>query len=71
MLVNILPVLLSFVFLYLLGLSFNIATVMIYSISLGIVVDSSFHLVHAFYDHKMQKDFYVQTLVLPILFSSA
>ncbi|WP_412470173.1 hypothetical protein [Oceanospirillum sp. RT-1-3] len=69
-LVNTMPLGLSLGFLNIMGMSLNIATVMTYSVGLGIVVDSTFHLLH-FFDQK-QGDFsiYVETIVKPILTSS-
>ena len=45
--VSLLPVALTFGLMYLLGFSINIATVMTFSISLGLVGDSSFHIIYA------------------------
>ncbi len=45
--VTLLPVALTFGVMYLLGFSINIATVMTFSISLGLVGDSSFHIIYA------------------------
>ncbi len=54
----------------LLGLSLNIATVMTFSISLGLIVDGSFHL--AFAHHRsISSDEYHYENILPIIFSSA
>lgn len=71
MVVNILPVLASFPLLWLFGLSFNIATVMTYSISLGLIVDSSFHILHALRKEDITQDFYLKTVVTPILIGSS
>jgi len=67
--VNILPIGLSFLFLYYLGLSLNIATVMTYSIGLGMVVDSSFHMIHALSNGGSFNHF-VNTTTKPIITSS-
>jgi uncharacterized protein len=69
--VNIGPALLSLAASYLFGLSLNIATVMTYSIAMGMIVDSSFHLVHAL-DVSIPKGYqhYLTTTVLPIVASS-
>ena len=67
MFVNIIPVLLSFLFLYLFKLSFNIATVMTYCISLGLIVDSSFHIIHALKDPNTKYAYYFKTVVTPII----
>lgn len=45
--VSLLPVALTFGAMYFLGFSINIATVMTFSISLGLVGDSSFHIIYA------------------------
>lgn len=51
--VNLAPVGISFLLLKLFGLSFNVATVMTYSISLGLIVDGSFHF--ADYCHREER----------------
>jgi uncharacterized protein len=77
--VNIIPVLGSFPLLYFIGNSFNVATVMTYSISLGLIVDSSFHIIHAldqfklkgsFLEDPQEKHFFYKTIIIPILQSS-
>ncbi|MCF8060419.1 MAG: hypothetical protein K9K67_14045, partial [Bacteriovoracaceae bacterium] len=68
--VNIIPVFASFPLLYLFGLSFNIATVMTYSISLGLIVDSSFHIIHALNKPDLSKSYYIKGVVTPILGAS-
>ena len=45
--VNLFPLLATCLFIKLFDLSFNIATVMTFSIALGLVVDGTFHLQHA------------------------
>ncbi|MCR9206064.1 MAG: hypothetical protein NXH75_15885, partial [Halobacteriovoraceae bacterium] len=70
MAVNILPVFASFPLLWLFGLSFNIATVMTYSISLGLVVDSSFHIIHTLHDESRDRDFLVKSVLQPIVGAS-
>lgn len=47
MFVSLLPVALTFGVIYFLGFTINIATVMTFSISLGLVGDSSFHIIYA------------------------
>lgn len=70
--INIIPVFISFIFMKFFGFSINIATVMTYSIGLGIIVDSSFHLIHSLNQReKLSFDDYFQTTALPILGSSA
>ncbi|EQC46568.1 hypothetical protein [Bacteriovorax sp. Seq25_V] len=68
--VNTIPVGLSIAFIYILGMSLNIATIMTYSISLGMVVDSSFHLIHALEHRMMSYADYVKKIVTPIISSS-
>lgn len=68
--VNIIPVLISFPIMYVIDLSFNIATVMTYSISLGLIVDSSFHLIHVLRNKNIDKNYYHQTVAIPILSTS-
>ena len=70
MAINLLPVFASFPFFWILGLSFNIATVMTYSISLGLVVDSSFHIVHTLNDPNKSKEFLVESVLTPIVAGS-
>lgn len=68
--VNISPILLSFPIIKGLGVTFNIATVMTYSISLGLVVDGTFHIIHCLLHHKESDYYYQATTVRPVLFSS-
>ncbi len=68
--VNVIPVFASFIVLKTLGISFNIATVMTYSISLGLIVDSSFHIIHALEKMPMNSKLYFQSVVLPIIGST-
>lgn len=68
--VNIIPVFTSFPLLWLFGLSFNIATVMTYSISLGLVVDSSFHIIHAMNSTNKSPDYLTKAVLKPILGAS-
>ncbi|OUS00205.1 hypothetical protein A9Q84_03200 [Halobacteriovorax marinus] len=70
LLVNVTPVGLSLFLLWSFGLSLNIATVMTYSIGLGIVVDSSFHLFHTLNTFYGDFELYRQTAVKPIVLSS-
>jgi len=44
--ISLLPVALTFLFMYILNYSINIATVMTFSISLGLLGDSSFHIIY-------------------------
>ncbi len=67
--INTAPVLISFIFLFLLNGSLNIATVMTYSISLGLIVDSSFHLINDLgQGHSMDRIF--KQTKTPIILSS-
>ncbi len=68
--VNIIPVFISFGLFYILGLSFNIATVMTYSISLGLIVDSSFHILEVLDKKGLRLALYLNTVVKPILITS-
>lgn len=70
MAVNILPVFASFPLLWLFELSFNIATVMTYSISLGLIVDSSFHIIHAMNDESKDREFLVKSVLQPVVGAS-
>jgi len=70
MFVNIIPVFASFPLLYLFDLSFNIATVMTYSISLGLIVDSSFHIIHALNNPKVTRDYFIKSVLVPIVGAS-
>ncbi len=45
--VNIIPLGLSLIAFKVIGLSFNVATIMTFSISLGMIVDGSFHIIHS------------------------
>lgn len=69
-LVNIIPVAISVILLWCLNLSLNIATVMTYSISLGLIVDSSFHLIHALNRKDNSFNHFIQTTIKPIIGSS-
>ncbi len=68
--VNTIPVGLSLAFIYTMGMSLNIATIMTYSISLGMVVDSSFHLIHALEHKDMSYNDYIKKSVTPIISST-
>lgn len=69
LIVNIIPVLISFVAMKILNLSFNIATVMTYSISLGLIVDSSFHIIHAL-DNNYTAEYFYKTVTTPVIQAS-
>lgn len=64
--VNTLPVFISLIIFRYFDFSLNIATVMTYSISLGLVVDSTFHLVHILKEDELNPIYYFQTTVKPI-----
>ncbi|MBT3984031.1 MAG: hypothetical protein HOE90_21930 [Bacteriovoracaceae bacterium] len=64
LIINIFPVMISLVMVYLTGMSINIATVMTYSISLGLVVDGTIHVIHT-YPKLSFADFF-ETTVRPI-----
>jgi len=68
--VNIAPVCISLFILYMLGLSLNIATVMTYSVGLGIIVDSSFHIIHALNHPKVNYEMYFRSIIKPVMVSS-
>lgn len=70
MFVNIIPVFLSFIILRIFNLSFNIATVMTYSISLGLIVDSSFHILHVLEKEDITYKYFYNTVVRPVLGAS-
>jgi predicted RND superfamily exporter protein len=67
--VNLVPALISSGILLLLRSSINIATVMTFSIAMGIIVDGTFHLLHAL-RHPGSFDDFIKTTVAPILASS-
>ena len=68
MVINIMPVFGSFIFSKLFNLSINISTVMTYSISFGLLVDNSFHIIHAIKSNISGSE-YTNSLVRPILSS--
>jgi len=70
-LVNTIPVLFSFIFMKIVDFSINIATVMTYSISIGLVVDSSFHIIHNLGEGKNSFGEYMRTTVTPIVASTS
>lgn len=67
--VNSVPVLLAFSFMYLMDYSINIATVMTFSIALGLLGDSTFHISHAMlFPFKSFSD-YAAAVLSPVLLS--
>lgn len=69
LIINIIPLFLTSIFMYLVGLSINIATVMTFSISLGMVVDSTIHLTFVF-EKNIPFNTYYKTTLVPIMTSS-
>lgn len=68
---NLLPPLSALPFLYAAGFSVNVATVMVFSVSLGMIVDSTLHVIHALDRRTWQGfDFYLKTTLVPLLTSS-
>jgi len=67
--VNVLPVMGALVFMSLAGLSINIATVMTFSISLGMIVDSTIHLTYDFEKKVPWPELYRSTLI-PVIASA-
>ncbi len=65
--VSLLPVALTFGAMYFLGFSINIATVMTFSISLGLVGDSSFHIIYAKKFRFKNFDEYGRGVLYPVL----
>lgn len=69
-LANVIPALMSLFLMWLTGLTINIATVMTFSISIGIIVDGSFHIAHAIKSGESNQSILKESLV-PIFMSSA
>lgn len=67
--VNLMPVLGSIVFMVFAGLSINIATVMAFSISLGMIVDSTIHLTYDI-SKKTSWEVFYETTLIPVMASS-
>ena len=67
--VNAVPILLAFLFMYVMNYSINIATVMTFSIALGLLGDSTFHISHAkLFPFKSFTD-YANAVLTPVLLS--
>lgn len=67
--VNSVPVLFAFLFMYMMNYSINIATVMTFSIALGLLGDSTFHISHAkLFPFKSFSD-YASAVLTPVLLS--
>ncbi|NRA46014.1 MAG: hypothetical protein HRU09_13765 [Oligoflexales bacterium] len=69
LMVNMIPVMASIVFMTIANLSINIATVMAFSISLGMIVDSTIHLTYDISNKVPWETFYKTTLI-PVVASS-
>lgn len=65
--ITLLPIGLTFGVIYLLGFSINIATVMTFSISLGLVGDSSFHIIYAKKNRFSNFKEYSRAVLLPVI----
>ncbi|MBL7664423.1 MAG: hypothetical protein JNM93_04775 [Bacteriovoracaceae bacterium] len=68
-LVNLCPPLMTIIAFYLFGLSLNVATIMTFSVSFGIIVDATIHLLHASKE-KFHHDELNQAIYMPVLISS-
>ena len=60
---SLLPIMVGVIAIYLLGFSLNIATVMTFSIALGMIVDNSFHMTWNITRGRPYKDYYADTIV--------
>jgi uncharacterized protein len=69
-LVNILPAFAALIILHLMGFSLNIATIMTFSIALGLVVDGTFHLIHSLKNKKLSFVEFHYTTTLPMILST-
>ncbi|MCB0347332.1 MAG: hypothetical protein KDD37_00780 [Bdellovibrionales bacterium] len=69
--VNVVPIFISLSIIYLIDFSINLATVMTYSISLGMIVDSTFHILHAIDKPEGTFEQYYITTVKPVVLSSS
>ncbi len=67
--INLMPIACTFIFMFLTGLTINVASVMTFSISLGLVVDSTFHYLFALRGRGKYDNYYLTTLI-PIVASS-
>lgn len=68
-LANIVPLFALALFMKLAHLSINAATAMTFSVALGLIVDSSFHIIHA-HKQQMSGKLYLHNVVLPIFYSN-
>ncbi len=69
-LVNIFPAFLGLALIKMLGFSLNIATIMTFSIALGLVVDGTFHLIHAMRKTSLSFEHFKDSTVIPIVLST-
>lgn len=67
--VNSVPIFLSFIFMKVTNFSINIATVMTFSIALGLLGDSSFHIIHANQHPFKSYHDYLMAVLMPVLIS--
>ncbi|MCP4915021.1 MAG: hypothetical protein GY909_18025 [Oligoflexia bacterium] len=68
-LVNIGPPALGILFLYLSGFSMNVATIMTFSVSFGLIVDSTIHIIFAIKNNENIHEYKIST-ILPIFYVS-
>lgn len=67
--VNAVPILFAFLFMYIMNYSINIATIMTFSVALGLLGDSTFHISHAkLFPFKSFSD-YASAVLTPVLLS--
>ncbi|GAB4419269.1 MAG: hypothetical protein OHK0056_29300 [Bacteriovoracaceae bacterium] len=69
-LANIIPAMTALLLMYVTGLTLNVATVMTFSITIGIIVDGSFHIAHAISKNESETELLRESLI-PIFMSSA
>ena len=69
LLINLLPPVCTLVMFYLFGLSLNLATIMTFSISFGLIVDSTVHVIYGSIEDLSEKD-KQSGIYMPILVSS-
>ncbi len=69
LIVNIIPPILTLISFKLFGLSLNLATVLTFSVSFGIIVDSTIHIIHAV-ENKMSFQTMSETVYTPMIFSN-
>jgi len=67
--VSLIPIFSAFLFMYLMNYSLNIATVMTFSIALGLVGDSAFHIIHAKLNPFKSFHDYSLAVLTPVLIS--